>query len=92
MFIKRTIQMLLCEIWLNNPYATNEEVSTRVKEEFGDKTNYTPARVQRDRRRYNTADFPCQGGFIPVIPAENPEGARFKSKGVDPAQLTLDLG
>ena len=71
---RQTIQTLLCDLWLANPEASNEEVVNAVLEFRGgpDRTTYAEHRVQIDRNKYNRAKFLCQQGVIPAVPAVNP--------------------
>jgi len=70
-----TIQHLLVALFQRNPYATNEEIRDAVMENFP-KSVYCKRyqdRAQKDRNRYNRADFKCQDGIVPAVRALNPD-------------------
>ena len=71
---KPTIQHLLVALFQSNPYATNEEIRDNVMEHFPNSVYYQryADRAQKDRNRYNRADFKCMEGRRPAVRAENP--------------------
>ena len=85
MTTKITMQDIMCNLWKQNPGATDEEVCQAIWDggfpppQF----NYTVKRVQTDRNKYNKAIFKCQEGIIPERPAYNPAKTT--------AQLQLNL-
>jgi len=87
---RRTIQTMLCELFTENPGASNEEVTERVLAEWPNST-YAPHRVQPDRNKFNKAAFKCQLGVAPEVPAFNPERRPHQQSTEPTAQAQLPI-